>query len=278
MKRQSLRTQGAQIVFGEITPQPYGQQANHRTPHDHPYDMLLVVLRGTMMQEVEGIDYKVEAGCAMIVPQYYMHRGYAYGDEPAVLFEVFAPARTDYIDLVDYQTEYRDQGAPWVTGRDAFTWTPFTRNVPGKKRPPLYRLADLPVENTLHEGRMRRRSIRTQNAQVVWADITPARQDYHHAPQDHPYETMVICQKGCMRIEVDGVEYDLPADTAMIIPPFAMHRSYAKGNEPVSLLEIYAPARLDYNHLVRWQQEDFLDPGQPWVISEFDSWSGAGSA
>src|SRR5689334_4120652 len=53
MKRYSIRTQGAQIVFGTITPQPPDRQKNHRAPHDHPYDMLLCVLDGCMMQDVE---------------------------------------------------------------------------------------------------------------------------------------------------------------------------------------------------------------------------------
>jgi len=275
MKRYSLRTQHAQIVFGEITPQPPGQQHNHRTPHDHPYDMLLVVLDGTMMQDVEGVEYRLDAGSATIVPAHYMHRGYAYGDRPASLFEVFAPARTDYIHLVSYQTEFADKGEHWVKG-DTFTWTPFTRNDPGKKRLPVYQLADMPVENKLHDGRMRRKSIRTEHAQVVWAEITPqpkSQQTHHRKPHDHPYDMMLMCTKGGMRMEVDGVDYDLPAGTAMIIPSLAMHRGYAVGDEPTSLIEIFAPARLDYNHLVAYQQEQFTDKGKPWVKAEFDSWN-----
>jgi mannose-6-phosphate isomerase-like protein (cupin superfamily) len=230
-----------------------------------------------MMQEVEGIEYAVTAGSAMVVPAYYMHRGYAHGEKPAVLFELFAPARTDYIDLVEYQKkDYPDDGAPWVTGRDVFTWTPFTRNDPQKKRPPLYKMADMPVDAKLHEGRMRRRSIRTQHAQIVWADITPqpkGKQGHHRAPQDHPYDMLVICNKGRLRCEVDGTEHELSPQSAMIVPPFAMHRSYAVGDDPVSLIEIFAPARLDYNHLVQWQKEQFVDQGQAWVSPEYDSWN-----
>jgi len=49
---------------------PVDKQRNHREPHDHPYDMLLVVLKGTMMQEVEGVEYKLDAGSATVVPAY----------------------------------------------------------------------------------------------------------------------------------------------------------------------------------------------------------------
>lgn len=275
MKRYSLRTQHAQIVFGEITPQPKGKQGNHREPHDHPFDMLLVVLKGTMMQEVEGVDYELRAGSATVVPAYYMHRGYAYGDEPAVLFEVFAPARHDYIDLVEYQKEFTDKGADWVKP-GTFTTTPFTGNNPNAKRLPVYQLSDLPRETKLHQGRMRRSSIRTKHAQVVWADITPqpkGQQTYHRKPHDHPYDMLLIVQKGAMRMEVDGVEYDMPAGTAMVIPPLTMHRGYAMGDETTSLMEIFAPARRDYIHLVEYQKEDFGDRGMEWVKPGIDSWN-----
>ena len=40
-------------------------------------------------------------------------------------------------------------------------------------RLPVYKIADIPREKNLHEGRMTRYSIRTKNAQIVFADITP---------------------------------------------------------------------------------------------------------
>lgn len=275
MKRHSLRTQHAQIVFGEITPQPMGKQGNHRTPHDHPYDMLLVVLKGTMIQDVEGIEYELGPGSATVVPAYHMHRGYAYGEEPAVLFELFAPPRHDYIDLVEYQTEFTDRGEDWVK-EGTFTTTPFTGNKPNAQRLPVYRLSEMPREAKLHQGRMRRSSIRTKHAQVVWADITPqprGQQAYHRKPHDHPYDMMLIVLKGAMRMEIDGIEYDMPGGTAMVIPPFAMHRGYAVGDEATSIMEIFAPARRDYLHLVKYQQEDFGDEGEAWVKEGIDSWN-----
>jgi quercetin dioxygenase-like cupin family protein len=239
--------------------------------------MLLVVMDGCMMQDVEGIDHAVSAGSAMIVPSYYMHRGYVHGDRPAVLFELFAPVRHDYIDLNEYQKQaYPDDGAPWVRSRDAFTWTTWTKNDTWKKRPPLYKLAELPVETRLHEGRMRRKSLRTQQAQVVWAEITPqprGKQGHHRAPQDHPHDMLLICNKGRLRIEIGGKEQEMPPGSAIIVPPFTMHRCHAVGDEIVELMEIFSPPRLDYAHLVQWQLETFLDSGQAWVNPEYDSWN-----
>ncbi|HLJ20287.1 MAG TPA: cupin domain-containing protein [Stellaceae bacterium] len=275
MKRYSLRTQHAQIVFGEITPQPRARQGNHREPHDHPFDMLLVVLKGTMMQDVEGIEYELKAGSATVVPAYYMHRGYAYGDEPAVLFEVFAPARKDYIDLVEYQKEFRDKGADWVK-EGTFTTNPFTGNNPNAGRLPVYQRADVPRESKLHQGRMRRYSIRTKHAQVVWADITPqpkGQQGHHRKPHDHPHDMMLIVQKGAMRMEIGGTEYDMPAGSAVVIPPLVMHRGYALGDETTSIMEIFSPVRRDYIHLVSYQKEKFDDNGVEWVKPGLDSWN-----
>jgi len=70
---------------------------------------------------------------------------------------------------------------------------------------------------------------------------------------------MIMVLEGAMRMEVDGIEYDMTAGTAMIIPPFAMHRGYAVGDKPVSLMEIFAPPRRYYLHLVAYQQEEFGD-------------------
>ena len=53
----------------------------------------------------------------------------------------------------------------------------------------VYKVAEIPRENRLHEGRMTRYSIRTKNAQIVFADITPqpmGKQGNHRPPHDHP--------------------------------------------------------------------------------------------
>src|SRR5215218_9590678 len=85
MTRWSMRTKDAQIIFAEITPQPVGTQGNHRAPHDHPHDMLLIVLKGTMRMEIDGQEYDIGPGEACDVRAYMMHRGYALGETPVSL-------------------------------------------------------------------------------------------------------------------------------------------------------------------------------------------------
>lgn len=143
-------------------------------------------------------------------------------------------------------------------------------------RLPVYKIADIPREKQLHEGRMTRYSIRTKNAQIVFAEITPqpiGSQRNHRKPHDHPHDMLLIVLKGTMRMEVAGEEYDIGPNEVIDVPAFAMHRGYALGSEPVSLIEIFSPVRHDYIHLVAWQEEAFGDDGVPWVRSEYNSWN-----
>jgi mannose-6-phosphate isomerase-like protein (cupin superfamily) len=144
------------------------------------------------------------------------------------------------------------------------------------KRLPVYKFAEIPKETRLHQGRMTRYSIRTKHAQVVFADIRPQprdQQNFHRTPHDHPHDMMLIVMKGAMRMEIDGLEYDLHEGSAVVIPAFVMHRGYAVGDTPASLIEVFAPPRADYIHLVQYQQEDFGDQGELWVKEELDSWN-----
>lgn len=268
MERWSIRTHGAQIVFGDITPQPLGSQGNHREPHDHPFDMLLVVVKGTMMQEVEGVDYEVKAGTAMLVPKYFMHRGYAYGPQTASLFEVFAPARRDYIDLVEYQREYQDKGKDWVK-EGTFTTTPFTKNDPSKGPLPIYQLSEMPTESVEGKVKATRRSLRTEYSQIVWTDVdgSPAAA----SAEDGKFETfrfdkLLIVSSGKATVRTAQGAYEVGDESCVIIPAQLKHKIELHPGAPASLIEVYSPARSDYRHLVSHQVEEFSDQGQDWAL------------
>ena len=144
------------------------------------------------------------------------------------------------------------------------------------KRLPVYNFADVPKETKLHQGRMTRYSIRTKHAQIVFATIKPqpkSEQKYHRAPHDHPHDMMLVVVKGKMHMEIGKEIYELPEGAAVVIPAFVMHRGYAMGDQPVQIMEVFAPARADYIHLVEYQKEDFGDKGVPWVKKDLDSWN-----
>jgi mannose-6-phosphate isomerase-like protein (cupin superfamily) len=143
-------------------------------------------------------------------------------------------------------------------------------------RLPVYNIKDIPKETRLHQGRMTRYSIRTKHAQLVFAEIQPqplGQQTYHRLPHDHPYDMMLIVVKGAMHMEIGGHVYELHEGSAMVIPAYVMHRGYAMGDKPASLIEVFAPARADYIHLVEYQKEDFGDKGEAWVKPDHDSWN-----
>jgi mannose-6-phosphate isomerase-like protein (cupin superfamily) len=124
MSRFGIRTRHAQVVFADIKPQPKAQQAFHRLPHDHPYDMMLVVLKGTMHVQMEGHDYDLKEGSVLLEPPYFMHRGYATGESITSCLEVYAPPRTDYLNLVEYQNEtFEDGDDAWIKP-ELDSWNP----------------------------------------------------------------------------------------------------------------------------------------------------------
>lgn len=144
------------------------------------------------------------------------------------------------------------------------------------ERLPVYKFSDIPRETRLHQGRMTRFSIRTKHAQVIFAEIEPqpeGQQTFHREPHDHPYDMMLIVMDGAMLMEIGGHEYVLEAGSAMVIPEYVMHRGYALGGKKASLIEIFAPVRADYIHLVEYQGQSFGDEGVPWVKPELDSWN-----
>lgn len=141
---------------------------------------------------------------------------------------------------------------------------------------PVYRFADIPKERKLHQGRMERFAARTSSAMVMFAEIKPqpiGQQGHHRKPHDHPHDQMLIVMKGHMHMEIGGEEYDLEEGALVVIPAHVMHRGYAVGATPASLIEIFAPVRNDYIHLVDYQKEGFGDEGVEWVKPGWDSWN-----
>jgi quercetin dioxygenase-like cupin family protein len=139
----------------------------------------------------------------------------------------------------------------------------------------VYRFADVPKENRLHEGRMSRFAARTSNAMMMFAEIKPqplGKQGHHRKPHDHPYDQMLVVMKGTMHMEIGDEEYELTEGSFVVIPANVMHRGYVVGETPAQLIELFAPVRADYIHLVDFQDEDFGDRGVEWVKPEFDSW------
>lgn len=76
-------------------------------------------------------------------------------------------------------------------------------------------------------------------------------------PHSHPFEQLVYIVQGRMRFVVDGEEMEVAAGSVVRIPPDVEHFGEPIGDEPVMNLDIFAPIRDDYRHLVDYQETDF---------------------
>jgi mannose-6-phosphate isomerase-like protein (cupin superfamily) len=96
--RAAVRTDGAIVTFNWLHP-------GHPDfpPHAHPYDQLSIVLAGTTELEVDGEQYAVGSGGLLYIPAGRRHGGRVVGTEPALILDLFAPARSDYLHLAANQ-------------------------------------------------------------------------------------------------------------------------------------------------------------------------------
>jgi quercetin dioxygenase-like cupin family protein len=112
----AVRASQVLLYFGAVAPKKDGAVHNR---HNHPYETLLVVLGGTLKLEINAVMHALRGGDAVIIPAGASHAGYVEGDEPYCGFEVFAPVRSDYVALTEYQSEkFAGRGVPWIKTGD----------------------------------------------------------------------------------------------------------------------------------------------------------------
>ena len=76
-------------------------------------------------------------------------------------------------------------------------------------------------------------------------------------PHSHPCEQLVYVVQGTMRFVVDGEELIAGAGSLIRIPPDVEHFGEPIGDEQVLNLDVFAPIRADYRHLVEHQRAEF---------------------
>lgn len=79
-------------------------------------------------------------------------------------------------------------------------------------------------------------------------------------PHSHPCEQVVYVVKGAMRFHVGDEVVELGAGGVLRIPPDVIHCGEPIGDEEVLNLDVFAPIREDYRHLVAYQDGEFADP------------------
>ena len=76
-------------------------------------------------------------------------------------------------------------------------------------------------------------------------------------PHSHPFEQIAYVLKGRMRFVIGGEECVVEEGGVVRIPPDIEHCGEPLGSETVMNLDVFAPIREDYLHLVDYQLSEF---------------------
>ena len=75
-------------------------------------------------------------------------------------------------------------------------------------------------------------------------------------PHSHTFEQLVYIVQGRVNFHIGGEIYEAGPGSVIRIPPNAEHFAEPVGDEPVLNLDVFAPLRKDYMHLVEYQDFD----------------------
>ena len=118
----------------------------------------------------------------------------------------------------------------------------------------LYNWNDLPSE-VVRKG-VSRSGFRGDDVLLVMNKIEPG-MDIN--PHKHPFEQVVYIVEGRVRFHVGDDVMEAGPGSLIRIPPDVMHYAEPIGDEPALNLDVFAPIRDDYRHLVEYQISDFDD-------------------
>jgi len=74
-------------------------------------------------------------------------------------------------------------------------------------------------------------------------------------PHRHPFEQLVYIVQGRMRLVVGDEVIEAGPGTVIRVPPDVLHHGEPIGTETVLNLDVFAPIRDDYRHLVAHQEK-----------------------
>ena len=97
--RRAIGTRDVLLVMNECHP---GMDLR---PHSHDFDQFALIISGEAIYHVGDDHNEVGPGSVMLVPAGVEHYIEPTGSEPVLNLDVFAPARKDYLHLLDWMTE-----------------------------------------------------------------------------------------------------------------------------------------------------------------------------
>lgn len=76
-------------------------------------------------------------------------------------------------------------------------------------------------------------------------------------PHSHTFEQLAICIQGRFNYHVDDQVFAMTPGCMLRVPPNTLHYVEPTGDEVALNLDIFAPLREDYRHLVDYQSVEF---------------------
>jgi len=71
-------------------------------------------------------------------------------------------------------------------------------------------------------------------------------------PHSHDFDQLALVIEGEIRFDLDGEEILVGAGEVLLIPAGVTHCGEPVGDAPAINLDVFAPAREDYRHLLAW--------------------------
>jgi mannose-6-phosphate isomerase-like protein (cupin superfamily) len=112
------------------------------------------------------------------------------------------------------------------------------------------RWEDIPDE-TVRPG-IRRRGFGTEDVLLVLNHCEPG---MDLRPHSHEFDQIAMIVSGSAIYHVGEVDNEVGPGSVMLVPAGVEHWIEPTGEQPVENIDVFAPARPDYAHLLEWMRE-----------------------
>jgi quercetin dioxygenase-like cupin family protein len=100
---------------------------------------------------------------------------------------------------------------------------------------------------------VRRRAFGTPDVLLVMNECEPG---MALKPHSHDFAQVVLIVAGHAIYHVDSNANEMGPGSVLLVPPGATHYIEPLGDELVLNLDVFAPPRADYRHLLDWMEND----------------------
>ena len=115
--------------------------------------------------------------------------------------------------------------------------------------PPAVTWDDIPGETV--RGGVHRRGFGTENVLLVMHDLAP---DMDLSPHSHEFDQIAVIVEGEAIYHVGDRRNRVGPGSVLLIPAGVEHYIEPTSSTPVKNLDVFAPCRPDYKHLIEWMQ------------------------